>query len=171
MGFADASSDSDGTVAGWAWSFGDGGTSTVQNPSHIYASSGTYSVTLTVTDNDGATNSTSQSVTVTEPVVNAPPVAPTSLTALVQTSGKGRNKTKSATLNWVDNSSNETGFVIERCEETGKGKSKTCVFAEYGSVAADTTTFNDDSLSGTFKYRVKARNANGDSSYSKLISS
>ncbi|MBE0688484.1 MAG: S8 family serine peptidase [Anaerolineaceae bacterium] len=65
--FSDSSSDSDGTIASWTWSFGDGGTSTNQNPSHTYATVGTYTVNLTVTDDDGATHSTSKSVTVSEP--------------------------------------------------------------------------------------------------------
>jgi PKD repeat protein len=66
----DTSSDTDGSVVSWSWDFGEaGGTSTAQNPSHTYASAGTYTVTLTVMDDDGATNSTSQSVTVTAPVI------------------------------------------------------------------------------------------------------
>jgi len=43
------SSTSTGTITGWLWSFGDGGTSTQQNPSHFYAAPGSYSVTLIVT--------------------------------------------------------------------------------------------------------------------------
>jgi len=70
--FTSTSSDPDGTIAGYSWTFGDGGTSTEQNPLHIYAAAGTYTVTLTVTDDQGATNSTSQSVTVKLP--NQPPV-------------------------------------------------------------------------------------------------
>ncbi|HUF86819.1 MAG TPA: S8 family serine peptidase [Thermohalobaculum sp.] len=65
--FTDTSTDSDGTIAAWSWNFGDGATSTAQHPSHTYASGGTYTVGLTVTDNDGATASTSQDVTVSEP--------------------------------------------------------------------------------------------------------
>lgn len=65
--FTDASTDSDGTIASWSWNFGDGGTSTVQNPSHSYAAGGTYTVSLTVTDNGGATGAKSQTVTVTAP--------------------------------------------------------------------------------------------------------
>ncbi len=69
--FTDTSSDTDGTVVSWSWDFGDGATSTAQDPSHSYAAKGTYSVSLTVTDDDGAVGMTSQSVTVTEPVGGA----------------------------------------------------------------------------------------------------
>ena len=65
--FTDASTDSDGTVASWSWSFGDGATSTAQHPSRTYAAGGSYTVQLTVTDNGGATGSKSQTVTVTAP--------------------------------------------------------------------------------------------------------
>jgi len=63
--FTDSSTDSDGTISSRSWTFGDGGTSTATNPSHTYASAGTYSVTETVTDNGGATGSKTSSVTVT----------------------------------------------------------------------------------------------------------
>jgi xanthomonalisin len=62
--FNDSSSDSDGTIASHAWTFGDGGTSTSASPSHTYASSGTYSVTETVTDDGGLSASKTSSVTV-----------------------------------------------------------------------------------------------------------
>src|SRR6184192_2635496 len=71
--FTSTSTDPDGIVAGWSWSFGDGATATVANPSHTYATGGTYTVSLTVTDNSGGTGSTSQSITVTPP--NLPPTA------------------------------------------------------------------------------------------------
>ncbi len=67
--FTDTSTDFDGTIVSWNWDFGDGGTSTAQNPSHTYAESGAYTVILIVTDNDGetgntsSTSSTSQTVT------------------------------------------------------------------------------------------------------------
>ena len=63
--FTDLSVDPDGTIVGWSWTFGDGSASTAQNPSHTFASDGTYSVALTVTDEDGATGGTSKPVKVT----------------------------------------------------------------------------------------------------------
>lgn len=64
--FTDTSTDSGGTIGSHSWTFGDGGTSTATNPSHTYASAGTYSVTETVADsvNTSATNSITKSVTV-----------------------------------------------------------------------------------------------------------
>ena len=52
--FTDLSTDSDGTVTGWLWTFGDGTSSTNRNPSHTYASAGSRKVTLRATDNAGA---------------------------------------------------------------------------------------------------------------------
>lgn len=62
--FTDASLDIDGTIASRTWNFGDGTSSATTNPSHTYAVAGTYTVTLTVTDNTGLTNSRSQTVNV-----------------------------------------------------------------------------------------------------------
>ncbi|MCI5157444.1 MAG: PKD domain-containing protein [Candidatus Electrothrix sp. AUS1_2] len=51
--FTDRSQDSDGSITSWNWDFGDGETSTEQNPTHVYAAAGVHSVKLTVTDDDG----------------------------------------------------------------------------------------------------------------------
>lgn len=59
------STDSDGTIASYAWDFGDTTTATSSTATHTYTSAGTYTVSLTVTDNSGGTNTTTQSVTVT----------------------------------------------------------------------------------------------------------
>ncbi|RIJ51508.1 PKD domain-containing protein [Clavibacter lycopersici] len=71
-----ASADADGTIASYAWTFGDGATATGATASHAYAAAGTYAVRLTVTDDTGATATTVQSVVATAPVaVDAPPTA------------------------------------------------------------------------------------------------
>jgi len=62
--FTDQSTDSDGTIVSWLWEFGDDTNSTVQNPSHSYASAGTYTVKLTVTDDGGVADDESTILTV-----------------------------------------------------------------------------------------------------------
>ena len=53
------SSDPDGIIAGYAWDFGDGNGSSLASPSHIYTLPGSYTASLTVTDNDGRTDTQS----------------------------------------------------------------------------------------------------------------
>jgi PKD repeat protein len=62
--FTSTSSDLDGIIVSWNWNFGTKSSSSAQNPSYTYATSGTYSVRLTVSDDDGATASVTKSVTV-----------------------------------------------------------------------------------------------------------
>lgn len=58
------STDGDGTLVAYAWTFGGDGSGTGAQPSHTFSVAGTYGVTLQVTDDDGATGSVTQQVTV-----------------------------------------------------------------------------------------------------------
>ncbi|HEX6165048.1 MAG TPA: PKD domain-containing protein, partial [Vicinamibacterales bacterium] len=62
--FSDASTDADGSIASWGWNFGDGTSASGANAAHVFTTVGTFPVTLTVTDNNGATATTTQNVTV-----------------------------------------------------------------------------------------------------------
>lgn len=65
IAFTDLSTDPDGTVVSWVWDFGDlSASSSAQNPTHVYAVPGTYTVAVTVTDNLGAIDTVSADVTV-----------------------------------------------------------------------------------------------------------
>ena len=59
------SNDPDGTIASHAWDFGDGTTATGATTTHNYTAEGSYNVTLTVTDNNGATGTVTHPVTAT----------------------------------------------------------------------------------------------------------
>ncbi|MDQ3686577.1 MAG: fibronectin type III domain-containing protein [Acidobacteriota bacterium] len=83
----------------------------------------------------------------------SPPASPTNLTA-------SATSTSRIDLAWTDNSNNEQGFKIERC--AGPGCSN---FEEIGQVGAGVTGYGDTGLTSntTYRYRVRAYNAGGDS--------
>ena len=99
------SNDPDGSIVSYAWTFGDGASAAGPTAGHTYSSAGSYAAKLTVTDNRGASSSTTVSITATtnSTLVNAP----SGLTASAPKPGK-------VTLRWTDNSNNEQGFYIER---------------------------------------------------------
>ena len=109
--FTDTSTDSDGSIASRSWNFGDGATSTLANPSRTYAASGTYNVTLTVTDNGGLSHSRTTAVTVSGG--NVAPVANFS----VSTSG--------LTASFTDTSTDSDGSIASRSWNFGDGSAST----------------------------------------------
>ena len=152
------SNDPDGSIAGYAWTFGDGGTASGVSASHTYAAAGTYSAKLTVTDNRGATGSATTMITATADTstINAP-------------SGLSGSASKPGTLSlrWTDNSNNEQGFYVERAP------SSTGVFTRVATTAANATTYSGSSVaSGTYLFRVQAFNTTTGrvSAYSNQVS-
>jgi PKD repeat protein len=156
--FTDGSSDSDGSIASRSWNFGDGTTSTATSPSKTYAAAGTYNVTLTVTDNIGATNSISKSVTVG-----------TSSTVLVNGVPKtGLAASTGASLNFTMPIPADAGATGLKFEMTG-GTGDADMYVKYGSAPTDTVydcrpykSGNVESCpmattqAGTYYVRVKA---------------
>lgn len=81
---ASASTDPDGSIASFSWNFGDGQTGTGQKPDHVYTTAGTFTVTLTVTDNGAASDSLVRAnlITVSNP-------SPGQYTLSIQATGQG----------------------------------------------------------------------------------
>ena len=76
LSFIDGSYDPDGYIVNWTWNFGDGTTSSEQNPIHIYSDYGSYNVTLRIEDDKGAVNYMTREVTLINDIeVNLKPVA------------------------------------------------------------------------------------------------
>jgi len=67
-----STSTDDGSIVSYAWDFGDGQTGTGASPGHTYGTTDTFSVTLTVTDNQGATDTDTASVTTTDTPAASP---------------------------------------------------------------------------------------------------
>ena len=82
-----ASADSDGSVVKYAWDFGDGSSGSGASPDHVFVASGSYTVTLTVTDDGGARDSVSHEVSVSVPA------SPVSFVGAVH-SGSGASRVK-----------------------------------------------------------------------------
>jgi PKD repeat protein len=155
---AAGSSDPDGSIAAYGWSFGDGSSASGISATHTYVNAGTYTATLTVTDNRGATGVKNVTITVASDAtaINAP-------TGLSASAGKKG----AVTLRWTDNANNEQGFYVERAP------SATGVFARVGQTGANATTFSQSGvIAGTYLYRVQAFNTtNGRvSAYSNTVS-
>jgi hypothetical protein len=106
---------------------------------------------------DSAYSNVADATTQAAPVL---PAAPTGLTATAVSRSQ-------INLAWADNSNNETGFKIERC------KGSTCTnFAQIATVGANVTTYSNKNLTRntTYRYRVRAYNATGNSGYSNIVS-
>lgn len=139
---ATGSSDSDGYIVSYAWTFGDGGTGTGMTASHTYSSAATYTVRLTVTDNEGATGTTTRTVSVGSSP-NQSPVASFSFSP-------------SSPLAGTSVSFNGTGSY----DPDGSIVSYSWAFGD-GSTASGTTTSHVYSSPGTYTARLTVTDNRG----------
>ncbi|MGB5474072.1 MAG: PKD domain-containing protein [Gammaproteobacteria bacterium] len=138
------SSDSDGTIASYAWTFGDGGNGTGVSPTHTYTSAGTFTVTLTVTDNAGATDSATSTATIA-----AAPQAP------VADANGPYNGTAGQPVTFDGSGSSDADGTIVSFAwtfgdgTTGTGVSPTNTYAAAGTFNVTLTVTDNDGLTDT----------------------
>lgn len=153
-----ASAASEGTITQVQFYVGATLLATVTSPPYattwIPSSAGSYTLTAKVTDDEGQVT-TSAGVTVS---ADNPPAAPSGLSATT-------TSTSQINLAWTDNSSNETGFKIER--KTGSGGT----YTQVALTSSNVTSYSDTGLTnGTaYYYRIRATNGAGDSSYTSEV--
>jgi PKD repeat protein len=147
--------DPDGTIASYAWNFGNGATSNQANPSYTYTAAGNFTATLTVTDNNGATNSKNISITVQQapnPVIYVNGIS----MSLIQSGGNARGQA-----------------VITVFDGNGAPRPNVAVLAKWSGLTTDsesgttdangrvTFTSNSTRKSGTFTITVTGLSASG----------
>lgn len=116
---AAGSVDPNGSIVSYAWDFGDGGSGTGATATHVYAQDGTFSARLTITDNDGLTDSVVVPVTVVNvvPVVSAVPDGGVNVGEAYTVSGTFTDPGADAwtvTVDWGDGSAPNTLAVTSR---------------------------------------------------------
>ena len=119
--FSDKSSV-DGTIDSYSWDFGDGTTSTEQNPDHTYTQTGTYDVTLTITY-EGMMDSCTETISVSEDITSEPPIA------IIDVNHDAGYRTTEFEFDGSDSEDplDEDGYIVSWLWDFGDGKEDTGV--------------------------------------------
>ena len=153
ISFVDHSEDLDGEVVSWEWSFGDGENAVGKEASHSYDDDGSYTVTLTVTDNDDLSGTASQEIT----VENVPPKAHFTVSP--------ERRVANATITFDASSSKDPDGSIKTYEwdfdddgETDMtGVNVTHVFEHGGTFPVTLYVTDDDGARATLRQQVGVR--------------
>jgi len=150
------STDSDGSIAAYDWTFGDGSGGAAKRVVHSYSSAGTYTVTLTVTDDDGVAANTTVTVEVTEPND-----APT-----VSLSANRTSVTVGEAVSFDGGGSVDADGTVERFQwdlgdgTTASGVRTTNVFQSAGTYTVALTVTDDDGATNTSTVSIAVAEAN-----------
>jgi PKD repeat protein len=137
----------DGVIAAYDWEFGDGSTGAGPSPQHLYIEEGNYSVTLTVTDNEGLLDKATTFVTVND----LGPMAAFTWLPEPQTEG--------ASITFNDQSSSSPDGIVAWYWEFGglgssAGQNPTFTFLDNGIYTVTLTVTDDDGSTGSVSYDV-----------------
>jgi PKD repeat protein len=150
-----------GNPTGWMWDFGDGTTSTLQNPSHVYTTAGAVTVTLSVFNPVGTATASQELIVGLPPLPTGVPAAPSGLMAWATALGQ-------VSLTWVDNSDNEDSFDVTRAKDVDF----TVELFIFEGLPVNSISFIDNTVdaSTTYFYQIDAVNVIGDSLPSNTVS-
>lgn len=157
-----ASNDPDGSIVSYAWDFGDSSIGSDGTVTHTYASEGNYTVSLTVTDNNGTSDSSSQNVLVSDST-NAPP------TANFSYSCTGRECRFDGSASNGEITSYVWSILDGNITETRTGETITYTYVNTGSsfvsltVTDSTGTYDPDTASTSLRVKNKGK-SEGDTS-------
>ncbi len=146
-----SSRDDDGTVTGWAWDFGDGGTATGANATHTYAADGTYPVTLRVTDDAGGVSTAgTQTVTVQKTKDPVARIAAATTGVRVAFDGSGSDDPDGTVTAYAWDFGDRTGSAALRPEH---------VYGRAGTYTVTLTVTDDKGATGTTTSSVTVADA------------
>ena len=152
------SNDPDGSIASYAWAFGDGGSSNSASPNHTYASAGNFNISLTVTDNEGASSSISTTAFISE-VANVAPLAVISNGPFSALEGVSISMSS-------DGSNDSDGNISSYQWNFGDGSTSTSAnpshtYSSAGSYQVSLTVYDAEGLSNTSNQVVTITNSGG----------
>jgi len=147
--FTATASDPDGTIASYAWDFGDQTTSTEQNPTHTYQVTGTYTAKVTVTDNAGATATAEIGITVT-------PNQPPTVAVTAKPTGGGAPLTVNFTATAQDPDGAIAGYAWEFGDNsTSTEQNPTHTYNAAGAYTAKVTVTDNAGATATAEIAIK----------------
>ncbi|WP_323675499.1 S8 family serine peptidase [Halorubellus sp. PRR65] len=157
---ASASGDSDGSISSYNWDFGDGATASGQSTSHTYSAAGDYTVSLTVTDDAGATDTATQTVTVqSADGGNSAPTASFSVSPTSPTAGDTVSVDASASSDG-DGSISSYSWDFGN-GDTASGQTASTSYSSAGDYAVSLTVTDDDGATDTATQTVTVQSAGG----------
>jgi large repetitive protein len=159
VSFTGSATDPDGSILGYAWTFGDGTGSILQNPSHTYSSAGSYTARLTVTDDRSGTSSAAIQIVV-QPSGTAPNQPPTASVSATPSMGH-----VPLSVSFTGSGTDPDGTIVAYSWNFGDGtssaqQSPTKTYSAQGTYTAALTVTDNKGATGSRSAQITVLPAN-----------